>query len=270
MQAPDLTGLDRPARVRALKSALATMDGGGGGAGTGRFADLCPVRSPGPIDGDRPHPVPGKTARDLPGVIPVPTALANLLPGGGIPRRSITAVGDCPALIVELIATATADGCRVAVVGWPDLLLTGVADAGGVLDAVVVIPDPGDRPLSVTGMLVEGMDLVIHHGSGDARVSATQARPLLARVRRGTAALLTVGAHVPSPAIRIGADIVTYHGISVGFGRIRGFDIDVEITTKSAPPHRVLLRVGCGPVTGTQAAAGPGDREAGLRVVRAG
>ncbi|MCK7674790.1 hypothetical protein [Corynebacterium pygosceleis] len=251
-RSPDLTGMDRPARVRALRATLATMGGG-------------------PVRGDAEdvwHRVPGVPSA---GVVPVPENLADCLPRGGLLRREVTAVGDCPALVIELIAAATGNGARVAVVGWPDLLLAGIPDAGGNLDRVVVIPDPGPRPFAVTGMLVEGMDLVIHRWNGeDTAVGVSQARPLLARTRRGTAALIVIGARLPAPSVRIGADIVAYHGIGAGSGRIRGFDIAVEVTVKAAPPRRALLRVGCTPVETARTDGHPISPWPVPRVVRTG
>ncbi|MCX7538176.1 hypothetical protein [Corynebacterium antarcticum] len=261
--------MDRPERVRALKAALATLDGG---VSPMTEADLRSEAVPGASTGGkrRSPQTTGETGDPGHSVVPVPRALADCLPGGGLPRRAITTVADCPAFIIELLAAATGRGSHVAVVGWPDLLLTGVADAGGILDSIVVVPDPGDRPFSVVGMLVEGMDLVVHRSAGSDRVSATQARPLLARVRRGTAALLVVGARFPASAVRIGADITAYHGVGAGSGRIRGFDLSVEVVTKGAPPREVLLRVGRGPGTDATGVVRRTPRIPGLQVVRAG
>ena len=272
VRAPDLSGLDRPERVRALKAALATV---GGGSSPVTAADLRSAPVPGAALGGRHRSLPaiGETgAAGAAGhsVVPVPGALADCLPGGGLPRRAITEAADCPTFIIELLTAATGGGSHVAVVGWPELLLTGVADAGGDLDSIVVVPDPGDRPFAVTGMLVEGMDLVVHRSTENVQVSATQARPVLARVRRGTAALLVIGARFPASAVRIGADITAYHGVGAGSGRIRGFDLSVEVVTKGAPPREVLLRVGRDPGTDVTGAARRTPRIPGLQVVRAG
>ncbi|MBI8989466.1 hypothetical protein [Corynebacterium meridianum] len=273
VRAPDLSGLDRPERVRALKAALATLDGG---ASPVTAADLRSASVPGTTPGGRHRSLPaaGKTGAagvTAHSVVPVPGVLADCLPGGGLPRRAITAAADCPAFIIELLAAATGGGSHVAVVGWPELLLTGVAEAGGDLDSIVVVPDPGDRPFAVTGMLVEGMDMVVHRSAENVQINATQARPLLARVRRGTAALLVVGARFPAPAVRIGADVTAYHGVGAGSGRIRGFDVSLEIATKGTPPREVLLRVGRNPGTDdVPVGALRVPRIPDLRVVRTG
>ncbi|MEZ2189920.1 hypothetical protein [Corynebacterium sp. CCM 9204] len=226
-QVPDLTGLNRQERIRALKSTLLAMDGT-----VGRARPVSPYRAA------------MMTAIEQGAVIAVPDGLSGFLPGGGLPRQAVTTVGDCPALVVEILAAATRAGAAVAVVGWPDLILTGVVDAGGDLDRVVVIPDPGDRPLVVTGMLVEGMDLVVHYSREPMRIGAGGSRILLSKVRRGAAALVTVGFQLSSSTLCISADVVAYHGIEAGGGRIRAVDLDVCISAGGASVRRTRLRIG--------------------------
>lgn len=164
--------------------------------------------------------------------------LARLLPAGGLARRHVVHCTNCPALVVELICHLTARGGHVGVVGWPDLLLTQVAEEG-VIERVVTVPDPGVDSWMVTGVLAEGLDLVIHHGP-PGEVSPTKARPVLAKVRGGRAAVLTVGTRLPGTAVGIGAQVSAYRGVGKGSGRIRGVDMDVEVTSKQASVHGVL------------------------------
>ena len=131
--------------------------------------------------------------------------LARLLPAGGLARRQVVHCANCPALVVELICHLTARGGHVGVVGWPDLLLAQVAEEGAI-ERVVTVPDPGLESWMVAGVLAEGLDLVIHHGP-PGEVSPTKARPVLAKVRSG---------------------------------RIRGVDMDVEVTSKQATSRGVL------------------------------
>lgn len=167
--------------------------------------------------------------------------LARLLPAGGLARRQVVHCANCPALIVELICHLTARGGHVGVVGWPDLLLAQVADKGDI-ERVVTVPDPGLESWMVTGVLAEGLDLVIHHGP-PGEVSPTKARPVLAKVRGGRAAVLTVGTRLPGTAVGIGARVSAYRGVGKGSGRIRGVDMDVEVTSKQAT-SRGMLTVG--------------------------
>ena len=164
--------------------------------------------------------------------------LARLLPAGGLARRQVVHCANCPALVVELICHLTARGGYVGVVGWPDLLLAQVAEEGAI-ERVVTVPDPGLESWMVAGVLAEGLDLVVHHGP-PGEVSPTKARPVLAKVRGGRAAVLTVGTRLPGTAVGIGARVSAYRGVGKGSGRIRGVDMDVEVTSKQATSRGVL------------------------------
>ena len=164
--------------------------------------------------------------------------LARLLPAGGLARRQVVHCASCPALVVELICHLTAHGGHVGVVGWPDLLLAQVAEEGAI-EHVVTVPDPGLESWMVAGVLAEGLDLVVHHGP-PGEVSPTKARPVLAKVRGGRAAVLTVGTRLPGTAVGIGARVSAYRGVGKGSGRIRGVDMDVEVTSKQGASRGVL------------------------------
>ena len=164
--------------------------------------------------------------------------LARLLPAGGLARRQVVHCVNCPALVVELICHLTARGGYVGVVGWPDLLLAQVAEEGAI-ERVVTVPDPGLESWMVAGVLAEGLDLVVHHGP-PGEVSPTKARPVLAKVRGGRAAVLTVGTRLPGTAVGIGARVSAYRGVGKGSGRIRGVDMDVEVTSKQGASRGVL------------------------------
>lgn len=218
----DLSGLSRAEQVELLRSRISALGGG------------TPEISPG-----------------APEVIRTPSELARALPGGGLARRAVTEVSDCPALIVELIAQATATGGHVGVVGWPELSLAGVVEEGH-LDHVIVVPDPGSDPLGIVGVLVEGLDLVVARWAVPLELSPVRVRPLLGRLRGGVAALVLVGARVPSPHARIDATVTTFRGIGRGHGRIRGVDIAVRVEAKGRPSASTTVTVG---------------QRAGLRVV---
>ena len=166
--------------------------------------------------------------------------LDRILPGGGLARQAVTEVSDCPALIVEIIREVSGRGGHVGVVGWPDLSLADVER----LEQVIVIPDPGEDPLGVTSVLVEGLDLVVWHSRVPLNLSPVRARPLLGRLRQGQAALLIVNLAIQSPAARLDARVTTYRGIGRGTGRIRGYGIAVKETTRRAS---MTLNVGEAP-----------------------
>ena len=172
--------------------------------------------------------------------------LSLVLPNGGLPRQAVTHVSDTPALIVELIGQVTGAGGRAGVVGWPELSYAGIdADA---LERVVAVPDAGLDDLSVAGVLAEGLDLVVLRTRTELRLSPVRARPLLARLRKGNAALVAVNVAVPSPALRISGQVAQFHGIGRGTGRIRGIDVHVRATAKGWPGATATLTLGTGPV----------------------
>lgn len=210
----DLAGLSRAEQVELLRSRMDALGG----------AVEQPV-----VDG--------------PEVIATPSDLARVLPGGGLARRVVTQVADCPALVVELIAQATAGGGHVGIVGWPELSLAGVVDNGN-LNNVIAVPDPGVDPLGIIGVLVEGLDLVVARWQAPLELSPVRARPLLGKLRGGSAALVMVGASVPSPHARIDAEVTTFRGIGQGSGRIRGVDIAVRVEAKGQAPASTTVTVG--------------------------
>lgn len=195
-------------------------------------------------------------------VVPVGEALRALIPLGGVPRRAVTQVSDTPSLVVELIEAVTAEGGFAAVVGWPELSYAGVTH----LSRVVAVPDPGVDPLGVAGVLAEGLDLVVYRTPVELTLSPTQARPLLAKVRAGRAAVVMCGTQVPSPALRLTARVSDFRGIGQGCGRIQGMDVHVRAEAKGYGPVSGTVTVG--QKAPSLVAAGTREELPKLRVVR--
>lgn len=167
--------------------------------------------------------------------IPTPSGL-----GMNFPRKAVLQCSDTPAFVVEIIRTAVQEGNFVAVVGWPDLLL---ADISTGLEKIVAVPDPGSDPLNTVAVLCEGMDLVVYRSEAQLNLTPVRARPLLGKLRKGNAALLLVNLTAPSPYLVMDAQVQGFRGIGAGTGRIRGFDIEVELRTKMGVSSRTV-RVG--------------------------
>lgn len=179
------------------------------------------------------------------GVLSVPGGLAQVLPGGGLPRRAVTQMSETPALVVELLDRVAGAGGTVGVIGWPELSYAGMS--AGALERVIAVPEPGIEDLTVAGVLAEGLDLVVLRARTELRLSPVRARPLLARLRKGNAALVAVNVAVPSPALRISGQVAQFHGIGRGTGRIRGIDVRVRATAKGWPGATATLTLGTGP-----------------------
>ena len=177
-------------------------------------------------------------------VLTIGGGLSTVLPNGGLARRSVTHVSDTPALIVELIGQVAQAGGRAGVVGWPELSYAGIdIDA---MERVVAVPDAGLDDLSVAGVLAEGLDLVVLRTRSPFQLTPVRARPLLARIRKGQAALVCVNVEVPSPALTVTGQLAQFHGIGRGTGRITGIDFDVRARAKGYRPASARVTLGSG------------------------
>ncbi|WP_267207571.1 hypothetical protein [Corynebacterium sp. Marseille-P8863] len=192
-------------------------------------------------------------------VLPVGGGFSQVLPNGGLPRHAVTQVSETPALVVELLDRVAGAGGSAGVIGWPELSYAGVA--ASALERVIAVPEPGIEDLAVAGVLAEGLDLVVLRTRTALQLSPVRARPLLARLRKGNAALVAVNVSVPSPTLRVTGQIAQFHGIGRGTGRIRGIDVRVRAEAKGWPGATVTLTLGAGPASAAGAAsAAPGRR----------
>ena len=176
--------------------------------------------------------------------------LSLVLPNGGLPRRAVTHVSDTPALIVELIGQVVQAGGRAGVVGWPELSYAGIGE--DAMERVVAVPDAGLDDLSVAGVLAEGLDLVVLRTRSPFQLTPVRARPLLARIRKGQAALVCVNVEVPSPALTVTGQLAQFHGIGRGIGRITGIDFDVRAQAKGYRPASARVTLGVGGTGGVE------------------
>ena len=165
-----------------------------------------------------------------------------LLPGGGLPRHAVTHMSDTPALVAEMLLHVVEAGGHAGVVGWPELSYAGIDPK--YLGRIIAVPDPGVDPLGVAAVLTEGRDLVVYRSPVALALSPVRCRPLLGKLRKGRAALMMVGATVPSPALTVTGDIQAFHGIGRGTGRITGVDIRVRAQSKGGRPASASITVG--------------------------
>lgn len=189
------------------------------------------------LGGEVPRPVVEDTE-----VLAVPGPLSHVLPNGGLPRKAVSHCSDTPALVVEVIDQITAAGGYAGVVGWPELSYAGIGHDR--LERVIAVPDPGIEDLAVAGVLAEGLDLVVLRSRAALELTPVRARPLLARLRKGNAALLTVNVRVPSPMLSVEGTIANFHGIGRGTGRIRGVELRVRAEQKGARPASATVTLG--------------------------
>lgn len=174
-------------------------------------------------------------------VLGMPEWLAGQLAGGGLARGAVTAMADCPAAVVDILAHVTANGGCAAVVGYPNLALAAVAAAGGELSRLIIVPDPAPHVGAVLSTLAEGLDLVVCVPVQ--RVTPTFARPVEARLRKSSCVLLSCD--VPWPGARLNLDVQVsgVHGLGRGSGRIRSIGVTGRVWGKGQPPQRIMAEL---------------------------
>ena len=167
------------------------------------------------------------------------TAEENLLDVGfpwPLSRQTVSHLNDSPMVVAHAIEHVSAEGGHVGVVGWPELSFASIEH----MDNVIAVPRPGPEPLGISAVLAEGLDLVVQHNATRLELTPAAARPFLAKVRGGRAAVVLVGVEVPSPSMRLHAQATTYRGIGRGVGRITGVDVEMTLRTKDRRERATL------------------------------
>ncbi|MGC5254886.1 hypothetical protein ACPXCG_00915 [Gordonia sp. DT218] len=177
------------------------------------------------------------------GVLPVPGALADLLPRRGLVRGSVVTISGARSILLSVIASVSGSGCQVGIVGLPQLNYGAVAELGGDLSRIATVPNPGVDPIEVAGVLLDGMDLVVL-GLGDVAVPPSRTRVVMGRVRKQLSTLITAGGTWPGAQLRLDAEVVTYRHLPgslgsidlatarAGYGRIGGMSLQVSVTDR--------------------------------------
>ena len=142
--------------------------------------------------------------------------------GPVVPRGTVAVLSGARSLLLNVVASVTAAGGNAAIVGQPNIGLLAAVEMGADLSRIAVIPDPGNDPVEVAAVLIDGMDLVVL-GLGGRQVPQTRARAVVARARnKGCTLLVTDGDWQGAPT-RLQARVCGYEvmaGSRPGFGRI--------------------------------------------------
>ncbi|GAB2565898.1 hypothetical protein [Nocardia heshunensis] len=168
--------------------------------------------------------------------LPVPAALENLLPDGGLAKGSVVVYTGAGSLIAGLLAAVTSAGGHAAVVGMPRLGLLAAAEMGARLDRLAVVPDPGPDPLEVASVLLDGLDLVVLGLNGLA-VPMSRTRVLAARARSKNSTLMVTNGSWSGSALHIDTRVTGYGGLGRGCGRLRTVRLDVSVRGRAAQPR---------------------------------
>ncbi|QSE85423.1 hypothetical protein [Rhodococcus koreensis] len=235
--APELSGLSRQERLDYLRRRMAAVPARGES-----------VASRAPVEGG--FPATGTSAAPdshAAGVLPVPAALAGLLPRGGLVRGSVVSVSGATSLLLGLVASVTAGGGHVAVIGHPRLGVLAAVEMGAQLERLALIPDPGADPVEIAAVLLDGMDLVVL-GLGGASVAPSRARAVVARARSKGATLVVTDGHWDGAEMRLEARVHGYAGLGNGSQdggcrRLRSLSLAVYARGRSFQPRTTRLDV---------------------------
>lgn len=165
-------------------------------------------------------------------LLPVAAPLRSLLPGGGLRRGGTVELGRSTALMLALLAEASAEGAWCALVGLPEVGLVAAAEAGLALERLALVPDPGPDLVAVAAALLDGLDLVVV--AGGQRLPAGARQRLAARARKSGSVLLPVGPW-PGADVRLGVQESRWQGLGgAGAGRLRCRQVRVRGTGRGA------------------------------------
>ena len=194
-------------------------------------------------------------ARVAEGRVPVPAGLSGLL-DGGLLKGAVSSIDAAGAVVAGILAEITAAGGHVAIVGVPEFSPLSIIEHGGDLSRVLDVPEPGESPLEVVGLLADGVDVVVV--KLDRTPPPSAARPVMARLRGSGCALLHVGEGWPGAKVAVASRVTAIHGLGAGHGRIRGVEFHVTARGAGRPERGVRWTVGDCPASEAAAAAWDG------------
>nr|WP_296777716.1 hypothetical protein [Rhodococcus sp. (in: high G+C Gram-positive bacteria)] len=190
-------------------------------------------RKPMQVNADQVDSVSVRSSRE---VLAVPGPLVPLFPHGGLARGSVASVAGAGSLLLGMVASVTAAGGHVAVVGQPRFGLLAAAEMGAQLHRLAVVPDPGEDPVEVAAILLDGLDLVVL-GLGGRSVPPSRARAVVARARSKGATLLVTDGHWDGVELRLDAAVRSVGGVGTGDrsgrGRLRNLRLEVRAQGKA-------------------------------------
>lgn len=206
---------------------------------------------------------------DVPGgrpSFPVAEPLSALLPGDGLRPGSVVAVRGSTALLLALLAAATAQGSWAAVIGVGDLGVLAAAEAGVAVRRLALVPRPGPEPARVAAALLDGVALVALAGAD--RMPSGARRSLAARARQRGSVLLALG-QWPGADVDLECRTEEWFGAEAGYGRLRCRAVVVRASGRGAAARRrsarLLLPGPGGPVA--SAPAGSAEQVSSIRAV---
>jgi hypothetical protein len=173
-------------------------------------------------------------------LLPVPAALRDLLPEGGLRRGTVVRVGGTTrqpgstALALALVAAASADGAWIAAVGLADVGLAAASELGLQVQRLALVPDvPTASWAQIVTVLADHVDVVLTRAPAD--VSAAAARRVQARIRDRRCTLVLVDDRWPGPVdLRLAPVHTSWQGLADGHGRLRARHLEIRAEGRGA------------------------------------
>jgi hypothetical protein len=182
-------------------------------------------------------------------LLPVPQALSELFPEGGVRRGSTITVSGSSSLVLALLAEVSRHQGWCAEVGSPLLGSAAAAEAGVELERFVRVAEPGEQWPSVVAGLLEAFDIVVIHPPPRAREA--DMRRLSTRARERSAVLLVAGSREGSlhtsawTGAQIGLTVIEqrWHGLGSGHGYLQAHELEVQSLGRGAAvrPRRATV-----------------------------
>lgn len=151
-----------------------------------------------------------------------------------LPPGTVAVLSGARSLVLRMVATVTAGGGNAVIIGQPDIGLLAAVEMGADLSRIAVVPDPGNDPVEVAAVLIDGMDLVVL-GLGGRRVTRTRARAVVARARQKGCTVLVTDGDWEGASTRLQARVCGYEltpstggGTPPGIGRISGVRLQIS------------------------------------------
>jgi len=170
-------------------------------------------------------------------VLPVASALAELLPGGGLRPGAAYSLPRSTSLLLALLAQASQTGSWCGVVGLPRLGAEAAEAMGVDLSRLVLIPDPGTRWLAVAATIADVLPVVAVRPTG--RAPDGEIARLAGRLRERGAVLLVQGPWPQAEAV-----LELSEPGWTGLGRGHGYLAERTITVTSASRRWPVPRTG--------------------------
>lgn len=147
---------------------------------------------------------------------PAPGPLTRLLPGGVLPSGGVVAVQGSTSLLCWLLGATQHEGW-IAIVGWPELGVLAMSEAGVDLSRVLLVPDALGAA-EIVGHFIGSVEIVV--AGPQAELTAGERRRLAARARAD--GLTTILSALPweGATAALTADRVTWRGPERGHYRI--------------------------------------------------